>query len=51
MFMNMVLLAKCQEIWVFGDVITKGMRAEIDKAMERKSTKVRYFTTELEEKE
>ena len=51
MFMNMVLLAKCQEIWVFGDVITKGMQAEIDKAMERKSTKVRYFTTELKEKE
>ena len=49
-FMNLVLMSKCVELWVFGDTISAGMKAEIDRA-ERKHMKIRYFTEELEEKE
>ena len=48
LFMGMVLLTKCEQMWVFGSVISTGMRAEIAKA-ERKKIPVRYFTEELEE--
>lgn len=48
-FMNFVLMSKCAEIWVFGDVISAGMKTEIDRA-KRKYMKIRYFTEELEEK-
>ena len=48
MFMDMVLLGRCEELWVFGSTISKGMRAEIRKAG-RKNIKIRYFTEELEE--
>lgn len=48
-FMNFVLMSKCAEIWVFGDVISKGMQSEINRA-KRKNMKIRYFTEELEEK-
>lgn len=51
MKMNMVFLGKCQEVWVFGDVITPGMKAEIKQATKNKNATVRYFTTELKEKE
>ena len=49
MFMNMVLLGRCEELWVFGDVISKGMKAEIRRA-KRKYMKIRYFTEYMEEK-
>ncbi|HCR73951.1 MAG TPA: DUF4406 domain-containing protein [Ruminococcus sp.] len=49
-FMNFVLMSKCVELWVFGDTISAGMKAEIERA-ERKHMKIRYFTEELEEKE
>ena len=49
LFMNLVLMSKCAELWVFGDVISKGMKAEIDRA-KRKHMKIRYFTEEMEEK-
>ena len=49
LFMNLVLTSKCAELWVFGDVISKGMKAEIDRA-KRKHMKIRYFTESLEEK-
>lgn len=49
LFMNLVLMSKCAELWVFGDVISKGMKAEIDRA-KRKHMKTRYFTESLEEK-
>ncbi|MBQ8012105.1 MAG: DUF4406 domain-containing protein [Oscillospiraceae bacterium] len=49
LFMNLVLMSKCTELWVFGDVISKGMKAEIDRA-KRKHMKIRYFTESLEEK-
>lgn len=48
-FMNWVLMSKCVELWVFGDIISSGMKAEIDRA-KRKKMKIRYFTEELEEK-
>lgn len=48
MSMNMVLLGKCNEIWVFGDAISKGMAEEIAKAKMRKQL-IRYFDDELQE--
>ncbi len=48
MFMDIALLTKCEELWVFGEYISKGMAAEIRKA-ERKQIRIRYFTEELEE--
>ena len=50
MFMNMVLLSKCDELWVFGNVVSKGMGQEIEMAEKRKM-KIRYFQYELEEVE
>lgn len=49
--MNMVLLGKCHEVWVFGDEITPGMKAEIEKASLKEKVVIRYFTTDLKEKE
>jgi len=48
-FMNWVLMSKCVELWVFGENISAGMKAEIDRA-KRKHMRIRYFTEELEEK-
>jgi hypothetical protein len=48
LFMDTVLLSKCAELWVFGDVISKGMSIEIEKA-KRKGQPIRYFTTDLKE--
>ena len=44
MQMNFELLRLCNEVWVFGDKITEGMAAEIERAR-----KVRYFNTKCEE--
>lgn len=48
MFMDIVLLTKCAELWVFGDRISNGMSIEIEKA-KRKGLPIRYFTTTLKE--
>lgn len=48
MFMAIIMLTKCAELWVFGDRITKGMSQEIHKA-ESRNMIVRYFTTDCEE--
>lgn len=48
MFMAIIILTKCAELWVFGDRITKGMSQEIRKA-ESRNMIVRYFTTDCEE--
>ena len=48
MFMNMVFLGRCEELWVFGDRVTEGMAAEIEKAKKRQMT-IRYFTEECKE--
>lgn len=48
MFMNMALMSKCAEVWVFGEHVSRGMAAEIRNA-EEKQRPVCYFTTECEE--
>ena len=48
LFMDIVLLSKCAELWVFGDAITRGMGIEIARAM-RKGQRIRYFTKACEE--
>lgn len=46
-FMGIVLLTKCAELWVFGDVITRDMTAEIARAT-RRGQPIHYFTEDLE---
>lgn len=48
LFMNTVLLGKCNELWVFGERVSKGMKAEIQRAKQKRMT-IRYFTEDLEE--
>lgn len=48
LFMDIVLLSKCAELWVFGEEITSGMSIEIEKA-KRKGQLIRYFTENCEE--
>lgn len=48
MFMDMVFLGKCDQLWVFGKFISNGMQAEIDKA-KKKNMIIRYFTEDLAE--
>ena len=48
MFMDLVLLSKCAELWVFGERVSNGMKLEIEKA--RKNGKlVRYFSSDYKE--
>lgn len=42
MHFNYVLLGKCEEIWVFGDYISLGMKEEI-KIAEKRNMKIRYL--------
>ena len=42
-FMDMVLIGRCEQRWVFGETITAGMQAEINKA-NKKCIKIRRFT-------
>ena len=48
MAINMELLRLCGELWVFGDVISEGMRKEITRAREI-GIPVRRFRTDCEE--
>lgn len=48
LFMDTILLGKCQEVWVFGNQITEGMELELEISKRRKQ-KIRYFTEECEE--
>ena len=48
LFMDIVLLSKCAELWVFGSTISKGMSIEIEKA-KRKGQPIRYFTDDCKE--
>lgn len=45
LFMDIILLGKCQEVWVFGSQITEGMKREIEIAEKRKQV-IKYFTSE-----
>lgn len=46
--MDIVLMGKCQEVWVLSERITSGMSAEIEKATKRRQT-VRYFSNDFVE--
>jgi hypothetical protein len=48
LFFAIVLLGKCEELWVFGDRISEGMGREIIKAQKR-GMPIRYFTNRCEE--
>ena len=48
--MGIVFMGKCEEVWVFGDTVSEGMAAEIEKARKLRK-KIRYFTDDLQEKE
>ena len=48
LFMDIVLMGKCQELWVLGDEITEGMQVEIETAKRRRQT-IRYFNDNHEE--
>lgn len=47
--MGLVLLTKCQELWVFGNHLSSGMALEVKKAKER-GIRIRYFNNECREK-
>lgn len=48
LFMDIVLMGKCSEVWVLGERISEGMVAEIAKAKQRRQ-RVRYFDSDFEE--
>ncbi len=48
LFMDMVLMGRCEEVWVFGKTISAGMASEIAKARKRNMT-IRYFTEDCKE--
>lgn len=48
LLMNLVLLSKCDQLWVFSKTISRGMSMEIAKA-QKQHKKIRYFTEEMEE--
>ena len=50
LFMGIVFLDGCKEVWVFGNRITNGMAAEIARAKARKIV-IRYFNERCEEVE
>ena len=50
LFMDLVYLGKCAEMWVFGEKITDGMRVEIDRA-KKKNMRIRYFSDSCAEAE
>lgn len=47
---DLVLMGKCQEVWVLSERITAGMSAEIEKAQRRRQA-VRYFRNDFTEVE
>lgn len=40
--MNLILLDRCEEIWVFGSKVSEGMAIEIERA-QRKNKRIRRF--------
>ena len=48
LFFALVLLGKCDAVWVFGDHVSRGMSAEIAKA-KRKGIPIRYLNDKCEE--
>lgn len=50
LFMDIVLMGKCSELWVLGDTISVGMEAEIAKAKQRRQ-RIRHFSDDYTEVE
>ncbi|MGI6497271.1 MAG: DUF4406 domain-containing protein [Oscillospiraceae bacterium] len=48
LFMGMVFLDGCKEVWVFGERISSGMQREIDRA-EKRGIPIRFFNDQCEE--
>ena len=48
LFFALILLGKCDEMWVFGERISEGMSREIAKAKKR-GLPVRYFSSRCDE--
>lgn len=48
LYMDIILLSKCGEVWVFGETISRGMAVEIEKA-KRKGKPIRYFDRDCKE--
>ena len=48
MFMDIAILSKCKELWVFGGVVSLGMAREIGVAKKRKM-KIRWFDHAMKE--
>lgn len=48
LFFGLVLMGKCDEVWLFGGIVSKGMRLELAKARKR-GMKVRFFNEKCEE--
>lgn len=49
-FMDVVLLGKCSELWVLGETVSAGMQAEIDVAKKRRQP-IRWFNSAFQEVE
>lgn len=50
LFMDVVLLGKCSELWVLGETVSAGMQAEIEVAKKRRQP-IRWFNSEFQEVE
>lgn len=48
LFFALVLLGRCEQLWIFGDEITGGMERELAKA-EKRGIPIRFFNHKLEE--
>ncbi|MFQ8686889.1 MAG: hypothetical protein ACLT5F_01910 [Anaerotignaceae bacterium] len=48
LFFGNALMSKCSEVWVFGSIISAGMKSEIKRA-KWKNYRLRYFTEECQE--
>jgi hypothetical protein len=48
LYFALVLLSKCDELWVFGDKVSEGMNREIAKA-KRRDMPICYFNNKCEE--
>ena len=49
-FMDVVLLGKCSELWVLGETVSAGMQTEIDVARKRRQP-IRWFNSKFQEVE
>ncbi|MCH4065019.1 MAG: hypothetical protein LKE99_11475 [Lachnospiraceae bacterium] len=43
MFIGIILLDRCEEVWIFGNELSDGMKREYDRAV-RRNIKIRTFT-------